>query len=219
MLRPVPPSRPDAKNCQETPDPTDRREIGPVMQLERRQSPRIKLHHLAYINLPAANGGIVLDVSEGGLSFHSVVPIEATDVVRFRLAVGTIKHLEATASVAWLDSTRKSGGVQFTSVPTEMRWPIEHWVRAGNSPAAQESQQSKPPETVAASAAELLEPMTPAPEVIAESAEQAKAETPIDAPFMAPTTAGLELALDQPATGLDEAFTPGGGAHQPLRGA
>ena len=84
------------------------------MQLERRQSPRIKLDHLAYINLPAANGGIVLDVSEGGLSFHSVVPIEATDVVRFRLAVGTIKNLEATASVAWLDSTRKSGGLQFT---------------------------------------------------------------------------------------------------------
>jgi len=186
------------------------------MQLERRQSPRIKLDHLAYINLPAANGGIVLDVSEGGLSFHSVVPIEATDVVRFRLAVGTIKHLEATASVAWLDSTRKSGGLQFTSVPTEMRWQIENWVRAGNSPAAQESQQSKPPETVAASAAELLEPMTPAPEVIAESAEQAKAETPIDAPFMAPTTAGLELALDQPATGLDEPFTLGGGTHEPI---
>ncbi len=185
------------------------------MQLERRQSTRIKLDHLAYINLPAANGGIVLDVSEGGLSFHSAVPIEATDVVRFRLAVGTIKHLEATASVAWLDSTRKSGGLQFTSVPTEMRWQIENWVRAGNSPAAQESQQNKPPETVAAVPTELLEVMTPAPDLIAESAEQVKAQAATDALLMAPAAPSLELAPDASATGLDEPFTLGGGTHEP----
>jgi hypothetical protein len=186
------------------------------MQLERRQSTRIKLDHLAYINLPAANGGIVLDVSEGGLSFHSAVPIAATDVVRFRLAVGTIKHLEATASVAWLDSTRKSGGLQFTSVPTEMRWQIENWVRAGNSPAAQESQQNKPPETVAAAPTELLELMTPAPDLIAESAEQVKAQATTDALLMAPPTPSLELAPDASATGLDEPFTLGGGTHEPI---
>ncbi len=41
-----------------------------------------------------------------------------------------------------------------------------------NSPAAQESQENKPPETVAAVPTELLGLMTPAPDLIAESADK-----------------------------------------------
>jgi hypothetical protein len=43
---------------------------------ERRQNPRTKLVEIAYIGMGPENGGLVLDVSEGGLSFHSVAPIQ-----------------------------------------------------------------------------------------------------------------------------------------------
>jgi hypothetical protein len=106
------------------------------MQLERRQSPRRKLDHLAYINLPAANGGIVLDVSEGGLSFHSVAPVEPAGAVIFRLAVGGIRDIEGIASVAWTDETRKSGGLRFTDLPSEIRTQIQIWLDEADAPPA-----------------------------------------------------------------------------------
>lgn len=104
------------------------------MQLERRQSPRRKLDHLAYINLPAANGGIVLDVSEGGLSFHSVAPVEPARAVIFRLAVGGIRDIEGIASVAWTDETRKSGGLRFTDLPSGIRGQIQGWLEEADVP-------------------------------------------------------------------------------------
>jgi hypothetical protein len=104
------------------------------MQLERRQSPRRKLDHLAYINLPAANGGRVLDVSEGGLSFHSVAPIEPAGAVIFRLAVGGIRDIEGIATVAWTDETRKSGGLRFTDLPSGIRGQIQGWLEEADVP-------------------------------------------------------------------------------------
>ena len=42
---------------------------------DRRHSPRTKLVEIAYIGMGPENGGLVLDVSDGGLSFHAVAPV------------------------------------------------------------------------------------------------------------------------------------------------
>ena len=68
---------------------------------ERRQYPRAKLEQLAYISLQSGNGGIVLNLSEGGLSFHAAGPMEAGKLIRFRLAVKAIDEIEATGELAW----------------------------------------------------------------------------------------------------------------------
>jgi hypothetical protein len=108
---------------------------------ERRHYPRAKLDQLAYISLQSGNGGIVLDVSEGGLSFHAAAPMEAAKLIGFRLAVKSVDRIEATGELAWNDETRKSGGLRFINLPDQLHEQIRIWlgqpqlaVGAGRSP-------------------------------------------------------------------------------------
>ena len=54
-----------------------------MMQRERRQSDRKTLNPLPYINLPGGNGGTVLDVSEQGLRFRAIAPVEQSGPILF----------------------------------------------------------------------------------------------------------------------------------------
>ena len=49
---------------------------------ERRQAPRMTVKELAYVNLDRDNGGIILDVSEGGLCFQATAPVQCVEKVR-----------------------------------------------------------------------------------------------------------------------------------------
>ena len=60
-----------------------------MAQLERRLTRRKLLERLTYIDMPGGNGGIITDVSEGGLGFHVVSPLEATGSVHFLLSGGS----------------------------------------------------------------------------------------------------------------------------------
>ena len=57
-----------------------------MIQSERRLSIRKPLERLAYISLPFNNGGIVLDVSEGGVGFHAIAPVEVDGPIHFAQA-------------------------------------------------------------------------------------------------------------------------------------
>jgi hypothetical protein len=99
-----------------------------MMQQERRLSIRKPLEQLAYVSLPSDNGGIVLDVSEGGLGFHVVAPVEAREPIHFQLLVRSGTGIEAVGEVVWKDETGKSGGLRFTDLPDEMRKQIRTWL-------------------------------------------------------------------------------------------
>ena len=62
-----------------------------MMPQERRLSIRKTPDHLAYLSLPSDNGGIVIDVSEGGLGFHAIAPVEADGPIHFRFAIDSAK--------------------------------------------------------------------------------------------------------------------------------
>ena len=98
------------------------------MDLERRHFPRGKLDQLAYISLQSGNGGIVLDVSEGGLGFHSAAPIETEKLIRFRLSIKATDNIEAMGELAWNDKTRRSGGLRFVNLSDELQEQIGIWL-------------------------------------------------------------------------------------------
>jgi hypothetical protein len=98
-----------------------------MMPQERRLNPRIPLDHLAYINLPHNNGGIVIDVSEGGLKFHAIGPVRANGPILFRFEVDSGARIDAVGELAWRDETGKSGGLRFIEVPDEIRKQIRIW--------------------------------------------------------------------------------------------
>src|ERR1700741_4652210 len=93
---------------------------------ERRQTPRTTINGLGYIDFEA-NGGIVLNVSEGGLSFHSVSPIQRNGAIRFWFPERN-RRIEAMGELAWVNETQKTGGLRFTAMPEEGREQIRHWI-------------------------------------------------------------------------------------------
>jgi hypothetical protein len=83
------------------------------------------------IILEPNNGGIVLNVSEGGLCFHSIDSVQRESTIRFSLSLHN-QQIEAAGEVAWLDAAGKTGGLRFTALPAEFREEIRKWV---NQPA------------------------------------------------------------------------------------
>src|ERR1700730_6072240 len=98
-----------------------------MMNSERRQNPRTKVAALAYINFEPNNGGIVLNVSEGGLSFLAVTPMQETGTLRFWFSAEG-RRVEASGELAWTDETRKAGGLRFGILPGEVREQVRGWM-------------------------------------------------------------------------------------------
>ena len=88
----------------------------------------------AYINIEPNNGGIVLNVSDGGLCFHSFDPVRRNGPVRFWFSQHN-QRIEADAELAWTDATQK-GGLRFTSLPAEAREQIHNWMNQPGAPVA-----------------------------------------------------------------------------------
>lgn len=103
---------------------------------QRRHNPRKKLNELIYISLRQGNGGIVLDVSEGGLGFHTARPIEHGEPIAFRFSVNAPGNVEVFGKLAWKDGSGKSGGLQFTELPVVLQDQISHWLNRSTFTAA-----------------------------------------------------------------------------------
>jgi PilZ domain/SPOR domain len=88
----------------------------------------------AYINIEPNNGGIVLNVSSGGLCFHSFDSVKRTGPIRFWFSDHN-QRIEADGELAWTDETQK-GGLRFTALPPEAREQIRNWMSQPTMPVA-----------------------------------------------------------------------------------
>ncbi len=86
-------------------------------QSGRRFHERRRMDGLVYVDLGPDNGAILIDLSEGGLSFQSVAPVSMDQTVplKFKLP-GDSNHIEGHAEVAWLNESQKSGGLRFVEL-------------------------------------------------------------------------------------------------------
>jgi SPOR domain/PilZ domain len=109
---------------------------------ERRQTPRTIIERLAYINIEPNNGGIVLNASEEGLSFHSIAPVERNGKLRFSLLEQN-RRIEAEGELAWIDEAQKVGGLRFSALSSEARNQIDNWIFEPSAPLAAD-QMSRP---------------------------------------------------------------------------
>jgi PilZ domain len=100
-----------------------------LMSPEKRHgSPRLKLDKLVYVNLHTGNGGILLDVSGGGLGLQAAAPLGEAGPLRFRLSIGAIDQIEAAGELLWIDGTGKRGGLRFTDLPEQVRHQLGIWL-------------------------------------------------------------------------------------------
>jgi hypothetical protein len=97
------------------------------MPPDRRQAPRTKLVEIAYIGMGPENGGLVLDVSDGGLSFHSVAPVRQSETINFLLSSRGHNRIEGAGEVVWTNEMKTVCGLRFTSLSADARDYLNNW--------------------------------------------------------------------------------------------
>jgi PilZ domain len=118
-----------------------------VSKQDRRQTPRTKLVEIAYIGMGPENGGLVLDVSDGGLSFHSVAPVQPAETIHFLLSSRGQNRIEGAGEVVWTNEMRTVCGLRFTSLSSGAREHLNNWTNQSrmSAPAHEEAVSTAPP--------------------------------------------------------------------------
>jgi len=108
-----------------TPQPLGHRPKHGTRRLHIRQ----RINQLTYASFGPGNGGILLNVSEGGLSFQGIGVVRQKQLIdlSFRLP-GTDSPIEARGEVVWANESGKGGGLRFVDLSERARQPIKQWL-------------------------------------------------------------------------------------------
>ncbi len=98
---------------------------------ERRSHVRHKVQGPLFASFDGVTGGMILDLSEQGMSMKTVVPVETDQQVRLRVGLPDYDVLETTGYVAWADALGRAG-VRFSELPPEARQRLDQWLAAND---------------------------------------------------------------------------------------
>src|SRR5579864_5262713 len=116
----------------------------------QRRVARHRVAGLMYLDLGSENGGFPINISEDGMAFQGVRPLEQNEEICIKFKLDGVAELVTTkAKVVWLTETRKGGGLHFIDLPEDSRRQINEWI-------ALQEQVGRPKERPAAVAAIAL---------------------------------------------------------------
>jgi TonB family protein len=96
---------------------------------------RRKLSPIAYVQLGEDNGGILLNLGEGGFAVQSALGLTSREFPELRFQVPAVHGwLTAGGRIVWMSESMKEAGIQFTELPGEARREIQRWVSAEGEP-------------------------------------------------------------------------------------
>lgn len=95
---------------------------------DRRHSLRQRVNTPAFASFDGVTGGMILDLSEEGMSMQAQSPLDADTLVPLHLSLGEpAAYLETTGYVAWADALGRAG-VRFSELPDEARSRLRDWL-------------------------------------------------------------------------------------------
>ena len=104
---------------------------------DRRIHARRQTSSLAYVDLGEDNGGLVLNMSEGGLAVHAAVMLTGDHLPKIRFQLPQSQDwIESAGQITWTGDSRKNAGIEFVGLPEEARTLIRNWL-ASSEPAYQ----------------------------------------------------------------------------------
>ena len=168
---------------------TLQRDPEPLTTANRRLHVRLPFLSIAYVELGEGNGGVIANISEGGLAVQAAMALVEDSLPCIRFQLGPAKYrVQTRARVTWKSDSKKSAGLQFQDLPEEARAKISEYI----SLAAGVSDEYFPPKE-----ASRTTPLQPAPQPAlppASALPSAGGETPMAAATapsatMAPSTA------------------------------
>ncbi len=106
---------------------------GPLTK-ERRQNPRHPVRPTEYVEIGDRNGGIILDISEGGMAVASAQALVGKQTLLFRFQLPrSLEIIETSGEINWIGETKKRAGVRFVDLPLAAREQIHKWIESQTS--------------------------------------------------------------------------------------
>lgn len=176
------------------------------MGSERRNCARRILYSPEYLDMGVDNGGVVVDLSEGGLRFQAVGRVEANADVPLSFSLGTGYRIDVEARIVWVSPRGNSGGVVFKKLSSDSRSLIREWL-------------AKPEEEHRAEAA-IATPETEEDQQVPSAAVVAKIAGSTNPASVTAPAVSAPVAVSQPLAGeafedrsqgarIEEIFAPG----------
>src|SRR6202795_3319597 len=111
------------------PDSLPRTPTKGPLTTERRQNPRHPVRPTEYIEIGDNNGGIILDISEGGMAVASAQALVGNQTLLFRFQLPRSQEtIETSGQINWIGETKKRAGVRFVDLPLAAREQIQKWI-------------------------------------------------------------------------------------------
>ncbi len=145
--------------CCMTDEPEQNSDYSPVSvpASDRRAHPRQRIRSLAYVHLGEGNGGIVLNISEGGIAVQAAEALdEGEGVIAMRIEIPrSRKRLEVRGEIMWVGESRKEAGLRFVDLQEDALRRIRSWMAREESPGTAPEESEEEVEAPAIRAAEV----------------------------------------------------------------
>jgi len=124
---------------------------------DRRAHPRQRIRSLAYVHLGEGNGGIVLNISEGGIGVQAAEALdEGEGELSMRIEIPhSRKRLEVRGEIMWVGESRKEAGLRFVDLPEDALRRIRSWMAREESPGTAPEESDEEVEAPAVRAADV----------------------------------------------------------------
>src|SRR5215471_837241 len=106
----------------------------PLSIPERRRYPRKQIILFTYAAVGEDNGGLVFDLSEGGLALTAAATLREHHFPKMRVRFpDSADWFETSGRLAWKNDSGREAGIEFLSLPEDARARIGEWVLQGDS--------------------------------------------------------------------------------------
>src|SRR5437879_4005704 len=114
---------------------------------ERRSHPRQQIRPLSFIELGRDNGGVLLNIGEGGLALTAAMTLTEDDLPTIRIQFkGSRDEIEASGQIAWISESKREAGIRFVNLTEEARAVIASRISQPESQSELQAQSAKDPD-------------------------------------------------------------------------
>jgi hypothetical protein len=153
---------------------------------ERRNNARKRPPSLIYVELGAANGGMMRDLSEEGFALRAMMPLREGEEVSFSFLLDPLTRIEGQGAVLWIEENGRVAGLRFTEMSAQARKQIGSWLN--DELQSQDAEKNAPADPDAQNFETLREELRSAPPRPEPSKQKAsKSKWPVARPENAPS--------------------------------
>jgi hypothetical protein len=169
------------------------------MESERRCKSRERPVELSYIQFEPEGGGIVVNASEQGLAFHAAAALRQTGPIQLCVSPNPVQQIKLSAEIAWMDETKKTGGLRFTELMADTRNQILQWLTKTSESSALARKFAVPSCALVEETGPRLPPTNGTPDLLSSAPDNAMPTGAVSQTLLAPRALSIQATALLPA--------------------